>query len=70
MMSDTDSGPPGPFENVQVMISKYKRQYQQVLDRWTPHVLPRWLATAGLLAIFFLRILVSQGVSALSKINL
>ena len=40
-----------------------ERQYQQLLDRWTPHTLNRWLATAGLLAVFFLRIVLSQGVS-------
>jgi hypothetical protein len=45
------------------MYARTQRQYQQVLDRWTPYMLYRWLSTAGLLAIFFLRIVLAQGVS-------
>ncbi|KAG5652852.1 hypothetical protein H0H81_003415 [Sphagnurus paluster] len=36
-------------------------RYQQTLDRWTPHVLQRWLSTAALLAVFLLRIVLAQG---------
>ncbi|KAF8549051.1 retrieval of early ER protein Rer1 [Imleria badia] len=50
-----------PLQTVQASISKAQRQYQQTLDRWTPHVLPRWLSTLGLLALFMLRIVLSQG---------
>ena len=42
---------------------KAQRQYQKILDRWTPHVLQRWLATLGLLSLFMLRIVLSHGVS-------
>ncbi|EPT00332.1 hypothetical protein FOMPIDRAFT_1023734 [Fomitopsis schrenkii] len=38
-----------------------QRQYQQLLDRITPFVLYRWVGTAGLLAVFGLRIVLSQG---------
>jgi len=37
--------------------------YQTYLDRSVPHVLHRWLGTAGLVAIFLLRIVIAQGVS-------
>ncbi|KAG1818324.1 retrieval of early ER protein Rer1 [Suillus variegatus] len=50
-----------PFHSAQASFSKFQRQYQQTLDRWTPHVLQRWLATFGLLALFMLRIVLSQG---------
>lgn len=66
MMSDSGSGlEPSPVQNISAQYTKLKRQYQQILDRWTPHILQRWLATAGLLTIFMLRILISQGVSTL-----
>lgn len=50
-----------PFHSAQASFSKFQRQYQQTLDRWTPHVLQRWLATLVLLALFMLRIVLSQG---------
>jgi hypothetical protein len=53
-----------PVQNLQGQFTRVQRQYQQFLDRWTPHILQRWLATAGLLALFFLRIVFSQGVSS------
>lgn len=66
MMSDTGSGvEPSPVQNVTAQYTKIRRQYQQMLDRWTPHIVHRWLATAGLLAVFMLRILIAQGVSTL-----
>ncbi|KAH6913940.1 retrieval of early ER protein Rer1 [Coprinopsis sp. MPI-PUGE-AT-0042] len=62
MMNDTGSGVDGtPFQNVAASWSKFQRQYQQVLDRWTPHILHRWLALAGLLVVFLLRIVLAQG---------
>lgn len=54
---------PSPGQNISAQYSKLQRQYQQVLDRWTPHVLQRWLSTAGILFLFFLRIVLAQGVS-------
>jgi len=66
MMSDPGSGvDASPVQNMTAQYTKIKRQYQQTLDRWTPHILQRWLATAGLLAVFVLRILIAQGVSRL-----
>ncbi|KAG5342610.1 Protein rer1 [Termitomyces sp. T112] len=62
--SDAFSGPgadPSPGQNIFAQFSKIQRQYQQTLDRWTPHVFQRWLSTGGLLTIFFLRILLAQG---------
>lgn len=55
---------PSPIQNITAQYSKIQRQYQQILDRWTPHMLYRWLASAGLLAVFFLRIVLAQGVSS------
>ncbi|KJA27792.1 hypothetical protein HYPSUDRAFT_34941 [Hypholoma sublateritium FD-334 SS-4] len=61
-MSDSGSGlEPTPFQNVTAQFTKIQRQYQQILDRWTPHMLYRWLSTAGLLSLFFLRIVLAQG---------
>lgn len=37
------------------------QQYQAWLDKSTPYVPYRWLATAGLLLLFFTRIFVAQG---------
>ncbi|KAH7927447.1 retrieval of early ER protein Rer1 [Leucogyrophana mollusca] len=61
MMSSDDPPASTPFQSVQASFSKFQRQYQQTLDRWTPHVLQRWLSTLGLLAVFMLRIVLSQG---------
>ena len=67
MMSDSGSGvESSPVQNVSAQYAKIHRAYQQVLDRWTPFVLYRWLTTAGLLAVFFLRIVLAQGVSRYS----
>ncbi|KAJ7106050.1 Rer1 family-domain-containing protein [Mycena crocata] len=60
MMSASDMDQT-PVQNLQGQYSRIARQYQQLLDRWTPHTLQRWLATAGLLAVFLLRIVLSQG---------
>ncbi|KAI0062433.1 retrieval of early ER protein Rer1 [Artomyces pyxidatus] len=51
----------GPMQNIPATYAKAKRQYQQLLDRLTPHMLYRWLGTAGLVGVFELRILYSQG---------
>jgi len=58
-LSESDTTPLQSLTNNYV---KVQRQYQQILDRWTPFVLKRWLATAGLLAVFMLRIVLAQGV--------
>ncbi|KAG1794390.1 retrieval of early ER protein Rer1 [Suillus plorans] len=60
MMSSDEPGTT-PFHSAQASFSKFQRQYQQTLDRWTPHVLQRWLSTLFLLALFMLRIVLSQG---------
>ena len=66
-MNSNEPSTPGPgVTNVSTKINDAQRQYQQLLDRITPFVLYRWLGTAGLLAIFGLRIVLSQGVSAQS----
>lgn len=62
-MMDSDEPSSTSFDAVKAHYSKLHRQYQQTLDRWTPHVLNRWLATTGLLAVFLLRIVLAQGVS-------
>lgn len=67
MMSSSDTGTDSsPVQNISAQYSKMQRQYQQVLDRLTPHMLYRWLGTAGLLAVFMLRIVLAQGVSVAS----
>ncbi|KAE9411596.1 retrieval of early ER protein Rer1 [Gymnopus androsaceus JB14] len=62
MMSDTDAGvEPSPVQNISAAYGRISRQYQQVLDRWTPYIMYRWLGTAGVLSVFMLRIIFSQG---------
>jgi hypothetical protein len=63
MMSSSELGADGPLPNISVQYAKLQRQYQHILDRWTPFVLYRWLSTTGLLSLFMLRILLAQGVS-------
>jgi len=60
-MMSSDEPTSTPLQTVQASIANARRQYQQTLDRWTPHVLQRWLATLGLLALFMLRIVLAQG---------
>lgn len=60
MSSDEPTAPP-PLAAAQAQFAKLQRQYQQTLDRWTPHVLQRWLGTFGLLSLFMLRIVLSEG---------
>ncbi|GJE91427.1 retrieval of early ER protein Rer1 [Phanerochaete sordida] len=50
-----------PFQPLSTQYAKAKRQYQQWLDKVTPFVLYRWLGSAGLLAVFMLRIVFVQG---------
>lgn len=41
----------------------YARRFQALLDRSTPHVMERWLVTAGLFLLFGLNVVLRQGVS-------
>lgn len=41
--------------------SRLQQRYQSLLDQTTPYPLHRWSATAGLLFLFMLRIILSQG---------
>jgi len=62
MMSSSDNGlDTTPLQNLTAQYTRLLRQYQQVLDRWTPYALYRWLGTSGLLTIFMFRILIAQG---------
>ncbi|CDO78196.1 hypothetical protein BN946_scf184974.g4 [Trametes cinnabarina] len=61
MMASSDAENSGPMEPLANHLAKARRQYQQWLDRVTPFVLYRWLGTAGLLALFGLRIVFAQG---------
>ena len=50
------------LQNIPATYARIKRQYQQTLDRITPHVLYRWVGTTVTIAIFELRIVYAQGV--------
>ena len=64
MMDDSNSTlDTTPMEKVTTHYFKIQRQYQQALDRWTPHVTQRWVAMAAFLVLFFLRIVFLEGVS-------
>ena len=70
MMSSDDSAlDSSPVAKLSAQYHHYWRQYQHQLDRITPFVLYRWLGTAGVLSIFVLRIVFSQGVSACSRLG-
>jgi len=55
---------PPPLRPLEVHISAWRRKYQQTLDKLTPHTYQRWAGTAGLVTLFLLRIVFSQGVSS------
>ncbi|KAI0302363.1 retrieval of early ER protein Rer1 [Multifurca ochricompacta] len=63
MMSSSDAGGENSvsLQNIPATYARVKRQYQQLLDRITPHILYRWVGTAATVAIFELRILYAQG---------
>ncbi|KAI4255626.1 MAG: hypothetical protein LQ352_002471 [Teloschistes flavicans] len=50
-----------PFAAVSAQTSRLGRLYQSYLDKSTPYTAYRWIGTAVLLALFFLRIVVAQG---------
>ncbi|KAL4743836.1 Rer1 family protein [Aspergillus foveolatus] len=50
-----------PFTAVSAQTSKLARQYQTYLDASTPFTAYRWIGTAVLLFVFFLRIILAQG---------
>ena len=60
--SEPNGSLPESLSGLSNRFTRWKRQYQSALDRSTPHVTQRWLAFAGLLAVFALRILFAQGV--------
>jgi hypothetical protein len=60
MMDEANDSP--ALARVQETYNKVWRQYQHQLDRITPFVVQRWLGTAGLVALFALRIVLAQGV--------
>ena len=55
------------LQNIPATYVRLKRQYQQALDRITPHIMYRWVGTAVTMAIFELRILLAQGVRVTRK---
>ncbi|KAG8759794.1 hypothetical protein FRC14_004968 [Serendipita sp. 396] len=61
MDSDPDANLPPLVQQAQDQYRKYSRQYQYYLDRTTPHVVQRWLATGGIFALFMLRVIIAQG---------
>ena len=50
------------LQNIPATFARVKRQYQQLLDRVTPHTLYRWVGTTVTIAVFELRIVYAQGV--------
>ncbi len=60
--SDATGETSGSLQNIPATYARVKRQYQQLLDRLTPHPLYRWIGTIVTIALFELRILYAQGV--------
>ncbi|KAL5512638.1 hypothetical protein ACEPAG_3291 [Sanghuangporus baumii] len=65
MMSDSDTSTRsidlGPLQPLKTYYTRVTRQYRALLDRAAPHLMYRWFGTAGLVAVFMLRIIFSQG---------
>ncbi|KAL5483171.1 hypothetical protein ACEPAI_8400 [Sanghuangporus weigelae] len=65
MMSDSDTSTRsidlGPLQPLKTHYTRITRQYRALLDRAAPHLMYRWFGTAGLVAVFMLRIIFSQG---------
>lgn len=64
MMSSSDAAgeTSASLQNIPATYARLKRQYQQQLDRITPHIFSRWIGTTVTIAVFELRILYAQGV--------
>ncbi|KAG9050040.1 hypothetical protein FS837_008020 [Tulasnella sp. UAMH 9824] len=65
-MNSSDFGGEGPqvpeaLKPLMAQYEKYTRMYQYQIDRTAPHVLNRWIATAGLNALFLLRVVMAEG---------
>ncbi|KAG8934560.1 hypothetical protein FRC01_001973 [Tulasnella sp. 417] len=56
-------GPPVPeaLKPLVAQYEKYTRMYQHQIDRTAPFTMNRWLATAGLNALFLLRVIMAEG---------
>lgn len=63
------SSAPTALQPIVTQYTRLTRQYQALLDRSAPHIFNRWLTTAGLVGLFVLRIVFSQGVSVLFKLG-
>ncbi|TFY80098.1 hypothetical protein EWM64_g3915 [Hericium alpestre] len=61
MSSEPTSDLPAPLQPLSNHIAKARRQYQQLLDRATPHIFYRWIGAAVVVALFELRIILVQG---------
>lgn len=60
-MESSESSIPDALQPLVTKYKQYTRLYQNYLDRSAPHALYRWLATAGLVCLFLLRVVLSQG---------
>lgn len=74
-MNSADFGGEGPsvpeaLKPLMAQYEKYSRMLQYQVDRTTPHTVNRWIAIAGLNALFLLRIVMAQGVSCFSELPL
>jgi len=63
MMSSSDATgeATASLQNIPATYARLRRQYQQNLDRITPHIVYRWVGTTVTVALFELRILYAQG---------
>jgi hypothetical protein len=67
--SDATGEASASLQNIPATYARLKRQYQQTLDRVTPHIMYRWVGTTATIAIFELRILYAQGVRVPTNIS-
>jgi hypothetical protein len=67
--SDASGEASASLQNIPATYARLKRQYQQTLDRVTPHIMYRWIGTTVTIAVFELRILYAQGVRVPTNIS-
>ena len=67
--SDATGEASASLQNIPATYARLKRQYQQTLDRVTPHIIYRWAGTAVTIGLFELRILYAQGVRVPTNIS-
>ncbi|KAJ3060782.1 hypothetical protein HDU98_003255, partial [Podochytrium sp. JEL0797] len=55
-MDSTSAGGVEPPSGVQAQVTAFQRKFQTLLDSTTPHWKERWIGTAVLFVLYFVRV--------------